>query len=423
MSTKRGAFMESVGAAEQKTPFSCLKIAKQCSTTAAKDENFVFSPYSIQLGLSLLTNGSSGLTKTELLNFLEAENMDDLNSLSEKVLDTLCKSQNGDPVLSLLFGVWIDESLTIKTPFKDTVAKVYRAKAETIDFQDEAKSKDAIQKVNRWAEEATNGLIKSVLPEDDFDPCRRIILANVLYFKGRWCNEFDPSITKERKFYLHGGNSVEAPFMCSGKDQNIATFEDFKILRLPYERKTWQKSMSMYILLPNERDGLWSLIDMVASDPLFIEKYISPMIAKVRVGEFMVPKFKIGYGFDAKEVLEAVGMKLPFSGNAELDEMAHGSNTLVSKVIQKSYIDVNEEGTEAAAVTIVLHAMCSPGPPKRPKDQVDFVADHPFIFMVRSNLSGAVLFMGHVVNQGLKNRQISRYIAIKTVFPAIRYDI
>ncbi|KAL5700677.1 hypothetical protein ACHQM5_026096 [Ranunculus cassubicifolius] len=378
------------------TPFSCIQIAKEYSVKEAKDKNFVFSPYSIQLGLSLLTNGSTGSTKTELLNFLEAENLDNLNSKSEQVLQSLCKTKKGDSVLSLVGGVWIDQSLTIKPSFQDNAAKVYKAKAETVDFKDEAKSNKAMQKVNRWAEESTNGLIKSVVPED-FDPSRKIILANALYFKGRWSSGFSSKVTRDKKFYLLGGNSLEVPFMSSRLDQQIGTFADFKILRLDYDSKSWEKSMSMYILLPNERDGLLSLIDMVGSDPLFIEKCTSGL-EEVRVGEFMIPKFKIEYGFDAKEALKKIGLKSTFTDSAILDEIAHGANCPVNSVIHKAYIDVNEEGTEAAGVTVIMHYSMSLGSPPRPTTEVDFVADHPFMFMVRDDVNGSVLFMGHVVN-------------------------
>ncbi|KAL5725422.1 hypothetical protein ACHQM5_008569 [Ranunculus cassubicifolius] len=365
-----------------------------------KDKNFVFSPFSIQLALSLLTNGSTGSTKTELLTFLEAQSLDDLNSKSEQALRKLCKNKKGDPILSVIGGVWIDRSLTIKPSFKDNAERVYKAKAETVDFQDMVKSKEAIQKVNRWAEESTNGLIKDVLPEDDFNPARRIILANALYFKGRWLDRFDSKVTKNATFNLLGGDSVEVPFMSSRLYQYIATFDEFKILKLLYDRMSL--CISMYILLPNKRDGLWSLIDMVGSDPLFMEKYLSKGSELVMVGEFMVPKFKIDHGFDAKEVLEELGLKSTFSGNAKLGEMAHGASCPVSKVIHRSYIDVNEEGTEAAGVTVIESWECSDGSPPRPKTQVDFVADHPFMFMVKNDISGEVLFMGHVINPSLQ---------------------
>ncbi|KAL5725611.1 NADH:ubiquinone reductase (H(+)-translocating) [Ranunculus cassubicifolius] len=230
-----------------------------------------------------------------------------------------------------------------------------------------------------------------------------MLLGNALYFKGRWKHGFDPWDTEEKKFYLLGGNSVDVPSMFCDRDQQIATFDTFKILQLGYKCESYQKWLSMYILLPNDRDGLWSLIDLVGTDPLFMEKYISAGIEKVRVGKFMLPKFKIEYGFDAKMVLEKVGLKLPFSTKAELNEMmAHGANCPVSSVLHKSYIDVNEEGTEAAGVTVVQHVMVAMAPPKRPKARVDFVVDHPFMFMVRDDNSGAVLFMGHIFNPLLK---------------------
>ncbi|KAL5705109.1 NADH:ubiquinone reductase (H(+)-translocating) [Ranunculus cassubicifolius] len=382
---------------KHKTPLSCLRIANECAKTQAKDQNFVFSPYSIQLALSLLTNGSTGSTKAELLTFLEEENLDDLNTKNGRLLDLLCKIAEGDPILSVVGGIWIDQSLTLKPTFKRNAEKFYKAKVDTVDFQDKAHAKEAVHKVNEWADEATNGLIKSVLPEGSFTPSTRVVLANALFFKGRWSEEFEIDATFDSKFFLLDGNSVEVPFMYSWCDRRrIATFDDFKILELPYGCDSFDYHMS--ILLPNKRDGLQPLMEMLSSDPLFMEKYIIPPISSVSVGDFRVPKFKITYGFDAIEVLKALGLQLPFSSRVKLDGIAEGLNSQVSKVIHKSYIDVNEEGTEAAGVTVKMDSEWCNSIPIRPIALVDFVADHPFMFMVRENLSGAVLFMGQVVN-------------------------
>ncbi|KAF9598288.1 hypothetical protein IFM89_026555, partial [Coptis chinensis] len=387
-------------------PFACRQIAKDLALGVAKDKNFVFSPCSIQLALSFLTNGSSGSTLKELLTFLEAQNLDDLNSVAWKFIETLTGSTDGGPILSFVGGAWVDQSRTLKPTFITLAERIYKAKAESVDFRN--KAIEITEEVNKWAEEATNGLIKSVIPHP-LDPDTVLVLANALYFKGRWMKPFRKSATKDSKFNLLDGNSVEVPFVTSHDNQRIDTFEDFKVLGLPYKSSKDNKAtFSMYIILPNKVDGLWPIIEQVGSDPLFLEKYVSLYPSVVDVREFMIPKFKMTFYVEASEILQGVGLKLPFSGKSELDEMVLGGGLRVSNVHQKSHIEVNEEGTKAAAAgTVATYIGSSAGPPP-PRPCVDFVADHPFMFMVRENESGMVLFMGHVLNPGVSKKRYHR---------------
>ncbi|KAL5705398.1 hypothetical protein ACHQM5_023707 [Ranunculus cassubicifolius] len=190
--------------------------------------------------------------------------------------------------------------------------------------------------------------------------------------------------------------SVEVPFMTNNDDtQYIKSCDDFKVLRLPYKNC----DLSMYILLPHKRDGLWALAEKVGSDPLFLEKFATRDINAVKVGRFKVPKFKITYTFEASMVLRSLGLKTCFSSDADFNEMVQevpGGWIQVNNVLHKSCIDVNEEGTEAAAATAIFGRFgCAR---RRPVPRVDFVADHPFMFMIRDDESGMVMFMGHVVN-------------------------
>ncbi|KAF9613597.1 hypothetical protein IFM89_009267 [Coptis chinensis] len=381
-------------------PFACRQMAKDLALSKAKDKNFVFSPCSIQLALSFLTNGSSGSTLKELLEFLDAKNLDDLNSVGMKYIEILTGSTDGGPILSFVGGAWVDQSWTLKPTFMTVAEEIYKGKAESVDFQN--KAIEITKEVNKWAEEATNGLIKSVIPSP-LTPATVLVLANALYFKGRWREPFDKSATKDSKFNLLDGNSVEIPFMTSPDRQWIDTFEDFKVLRLPYERSKDNKgTFSMYIILPNKVDGLWPIIEQVGSDPLFLEKYVRLYPKLVDVREFMIPKFKMTFYVEASEILQGVGLKLPFSEEAaELDEMVLGDRLCVSNVHHKSHIEVNEEGTEAAAATFMCNIVGSAR--RQPLPCVDFMADHPFMFMVRDNESGMVLFMGHVLNPLLDN--------------------
>lgn len=248
------------------------------------------------------------------------------------------------------------------------------------------------KEVNSWAAETTNGLIKELLPHGSLNISTALVLANALYFKGEWNDKFDPSKTRNGEFHLFNGSSIQVPFMTSQKKQFIRFFDDFRVLKLPYQQGQDGGQLAMYIFLPDQRDGLSNLVNRCCSDSGLLNSL--NYFERVSVGDFRLPKFKISFGFEASTIMKGLGLVLPFSDVGELTEMVEQSHRLfVSKILHKSYIEINEEGTEAAAATVVsmkLSRSCSP--------PIDFVADHPFMFILREEVSGAVLFIGNVIN-------------------------
>jgi serpin B len=247
-----------------------------------------------------------------------------------------------------------------------------------------------------WVDKVTSGLIKEILPAGSVNSDTKLVLGNALYFKGAWTERFDASRTTDEKFYLLGSSSVKAPFMSSTNRQYISSFDNFKVLKLPYQPGGDKRKFSMYILLPEAQDGLWNLVTKLTSEPEFLEKHIPT--GKVPVRHFKLPKFKISFGFEASNFLKGFGVQLPFSAEADLSEMVD-SPLCVSSIFHKSFVEVNEEGTEAAAASVVV-TMCKSLPVDLPME-VDFVADHPFLFLIREDVSGVVLFIGHVLNPTL----------------------
>lgn len=249
--------------------------------------------------------------------------------------------------------------------------------------------------VNSWAEKETNGLIKVLLPSGSVDGSTRLILANALYFKGAWNDKFDASKTRDSNFYLIDGSSVQVPFMTSKKKQFLRAFDGFKVLTLPYKQGEDKRRFAMYFFLPDDRNGLQSLVEKLGSESGFIDRHLP--LQEVEVGEFRIPKFKISFDFEASEVLKELGLVLPFTGEGDLSEMVdspHGQDLYVSSIFHKSFIEVNEEGTEAAAASaavIKLRGLLMDGP-------IDFVADHPFLFLIREDMTGVVLLIGSVLN-------------------------
>ncbi|XP_042502399.1 serpin-ZX-like isoform X1 [Macadamia integrifolia] len=375
------------------TSFS-LEIAKNVLLNEAKDSNIVFSPLSIHVVLSLIAAGSKGPTLDQMLSFLRSKSNGELNSFASEIVSKVLTdgSQSGGPRLSFANGVWMDKSLPLKASFKEIVDKVYKAVSMPVDFQ--AKAVEVANEVNSWADKETNGLIKEVLPPGSVDCSTRLIFANALYFKGAWNQNFDASKTNDYDFYLVDGSSVHVPFMTSKKKQYVRAYDGFKVLRLPYKQGEDKRCFSMYFFLPDAKDRLPGLVEKLTSELGFLDRYL-PSEA-VKVGSFRIPRFKISFGFESSEVLKGLGLVLPFAGGlTEMVDSPLGQNLAVSSIFQKSFIEVNEEGTEAAAASagvITLNSI------RLPTNVIDFVADHPFIYLIREEMTGVVLFIGHVLN-------------------------
>lgn len=372
-----------------------LAIANHVLLNEGKGSNLVFSPLSIHVVLSLIAAGSQGRTLDQMLSFLKSKTNGELNAFCSELVAIVFAdgSPSGGPRLSFSNGVWVDKSLSFKPSFKEIVDTVYKAASNQADFQ--TKAVEVTNEVNSWAEKETSGLIKEVLPSGSVDSSTRLIFANALYFKGAWNDKFDASNTKDHDFHLLNGTSVQVPFMTSKKKQLITAFNDFKVLGLSYKQGDDKRSFSMYFFLPDAKDGLPALVNKVSSESGFLERHLPH--EKVEVGEFRIPKFKISFGFEASKVLKQLGLVLPFSGEEGLTEMVEspvGKNLYVSSIFHKTFIEVNEEGTEAAAASAAVIMLR--GLPLNNK--IDFVADHPFLFLIREDLTGVVLFIGHVVN-------------------------
>ncbi|MFS7926041.1 putative Serpin family protein [Helianthus anomalus] len=253
------------------------------------------------------------------------------------------------------------------------------------------------KEVNTWVEKHTNNVIKELIPDGAVTNLTRLIFANAIYFKGAWRKKFDRSKTNKSLFHLLNGNKVQVPFMTSKEDQFVREYDNFKVLGLPYSRGKDKRQFTMYVYLPNAKDGLKSLVEKMGSTSNFLDNHIP--YQEVEVGRFLIPKFKMGFGFEACNILQELGLVLPFNSKDGLTEIADsslGEKLDVSSIYHKALVEVNEEGTEAAAVT-VMAVIGSARRVQIPK-KVDFVADHPFMFVIREDVTGAVLFMGQVTN-------------------------
>ncbi|XP_062183653.1 putative serpin-Z12 [Phragmites australis] len=371
----------------------CLRVARRAGCKAAdKGRNFVLSPLSLHAALALVAAGTNGETRMELLGFLGSASLDKLqHAAATKLVGEL----SGLPQASFACGVWVDRRWELKPEFAEVAGAVYTAVAESVDFVSQAEQ--VRQRVNAFVADATKGHIRAVLPPDSVGASTVVVLANALYFKATWAQPFDPSRTFHAPFHLPDGATVRAPFMTSTFEQHVAVFPGFRALKLPYSRKNgnqWRQDACFYmlLLLPDDAArGLGDLYGKAVSTPEFIRKHTPA--GKVPVGMLMVPKFKFTFEFEASEDIRQVGVAKAFGGGDFSGMVAGGDGLYITGVYHKATVEVDEEGTVATAATAVSICFCaSQGLP------VDFVVDRPFLFAVVEERSGAVLFLGHVVN-------------------------
>ncbi|KAG5613154.1 hypothetical protein H5410_024435 [Solanum commersonii] len=339
--------------------------------------------------------GARGDTLDQMLRFLDVRDINDLNSKFLNMATVIESNSNGGPDLSFLNGMWVAHTHEIRDSFKHLATTLYKIEPKIVDF----KLKQAVVKdVNTWAESASKGLIKDILKPNNIRDTTKVLLANALYFKGTW--NFDEERTIDKDFYLLNGDKISVPFMTGCDNFTYGSFEGYQVAKIPYEigKNGDNKDFSMSIFLPNEKDGLPSLLEKVNSDPKFFTRKFNLWSASLDA--FYIPKFKFTYTAMKQVVrtMKEMGLTLPFSKECrEITEIVKPDGPFfVNGIIQKAFIEVNEKGTEAAAVTVLSDddMGCSMYEAPRPR----FVADHPFLFMVREEVSRLVLFTGAVLN-------------------------
>ncbi|CAI0422400.1 unnamed protein product, partial [Linum tenue] len=260
---------------------------------------------------------------------------------------------------------------------------------------------EAVKEINAWAEKSTNGRINNVLSPQDIESTTALVLTNALYFKAMWDDRFFPRCTSNNDFYLlDGTTTVTVPFMRTWESMfYYASLDEFKVLELSYQSGESKGSprFSMYFFLPHKAEGLPEMLNQ----PLFrSSEALSQTLGGlevVRLKKVRIPKWKFARRFEPTETMEKLGLTLPFKMTGDLAEMLEEGGELlyVSKVIQSACIAVDEDGTEAAAVSAVLPGI---GAARYSPPQEKFIADHPFVFMIVESKSQAVLFAGAVFN-------------------------
>lgn len=349
-----------------------------------REGNLFFSPASISAALAMTYAGAEGATEKQMATVLHLELAEPQLHEGFATLSTILNSGAQGYRLTMANRLWAQESYPFRPEFVTTTRQHYGAEIAKVDFRQTEEARDEI---NRWVEQQTEGKIEELLPPGILEAMTRLVLTNAIYFKGAWAEEFSKQATEEAPFHL-SGRQVKAPLMYQTDDFRYGQTDTLEVLELPYAGN----DLSMLVLLPKERDGLSRLENQLSAENL--EKWTS-RLAKREVRVYL-PRFKLSSQFKLGETLRSLGMTLAFSEKADFSGMSSAEDLLISEVIHKAYVDVNEEGTEAAAATaVVIAPAAAVGKQEEP---VVFRADHPFAFLIRDNRTGAVLFLGRVVN-------------------------
>ncbi len=355
--------------------FATKLFEQLCSSD--KLDNICISPASANWALSMVANGADGNTLHEIIATLGLDNTDiaTLNRFQQEMCETIARD-NQESTLSIANSIWISDKLKVKKPFITTNSQYYYAEIKTVPFNDAT-----LQEINSWCDGKTRGKIKYIL--DKLDSNSRMILLNALYLKSRWSRPFDNGSTQKENFTKENGQEIKVQMMHQTFNTAYYCNESFKMASKPLGKGEFE----MIFVLPNEGVPTDSVIKMLAHG---YTGYREQMQSKrVSIG---LPKFKAEYSTSLKSTLKRMGMKEPFGKEADFDKISN-TKLLIDDIVQKSYIDVNEDGVEAAAVTSIMVGLTSMPLREEPEE---IIMNRPFIYIIAEQITGAghILFIG-----------------------------
>ncbi len=346
-----------------------------------RNKNVFVSPSSVAIALAMTYNGASGETQKAMAKALELNGMS-LQALNQANANLKELLQNPDPKVQLAIAnsLWARQDVSFKPDFMQRNQMFYRAEIANLNFSD-PKAKSII---NGWVKDNTRGKIEEII--DSIDPRDVLFLINAIYFKGDWTKPFDKKLTAEKPFYRADGNSKPHPLMSQRGEFRYFETDRFQAVSLPYGEG---RRMSMDILLPKKPYSMTNFYqDLTAENwQQWVTRFRS------RAGTVQIPRFKLEYDIKLKRALSALGMAVAFGSRSDFSGIS-STPTRIDEVKHKTFVEVNEEGTEAAAVTSIGIRATS----AIVDEPFSMVVDRPFFCAIRDNRSGTVLFMGAIVD-------------------------
>lgn len=359
--------------------FDIFQILKQ------KGGNLFFSPYSVSSALAMTYGGARGNTALQMQEAMRFTRGQEGTHKAFAELGSLLGNiqSKGAVELAVANSIWPQTGYGFLPEYTALLKKFYGVEITPVDYANAPEP--SRKRINKWVEVKTREKIKDLIPEGSIDPLTRLVLVNAIYFKGDWEEQFDPDDTVEAPFFVTPEKSIEASLMTRTGDYGYSDMGDLQILELPYAGR----DLSMVVILPGPGRSISDLEKKITIENFFLWKQ---SMSEKEV-EVFLPRFRITWGsFSLVEALKSLGMVDAFSDTkADLSGMDGSPDLYITDVLHKAFIDVNEEGTEAAAATAVIVGLKSiPAPPEV------FRADRPFIFIIQENSTGSILFMGRV---------------------------
>ena len=347
--------------------------------------NMILSPFNIGTALSMVLGGARGATADQIAAVLHEHYNSSYDSALAALLGDLAHAGNaGDNKLLTANALWANQGLPLRSAFQKTLATHYQAPLTVLDFT--GNPEGSRTRINRWAEQHTNDRIKDLLGPGSINQQTQMVLTSAIYFYGKWQDPFLASRTRPDAFTVRPGATVQANFMRQTAQFGYAATASAQLLEMRYAGT----GIAFDVLLPKANDGLAEL-----------EKSLTPAglttwLAGLNTHKVAVtfPKFRAESAFSLREALSAMGMPLAFDNHADFSGISSDPVT-ISQVVHKAFVDVAEQGTEAAAATGITMRTATA---RAPQPVIDFRADHPFLFLIRDTRSGAILFLGRVTN-------------------------
>jgi serpin B len=344
-------------------------------------KNVFVSPSSLAIALAMTYNGANGETKQAMAKTLELQGMS-LTELNQANADLKSLLENPDKAVQLAIAnsLWARQGIAFKPDFVQRNQKYYKAQVTDLDFRDP----QAVPTINNWVQQNTRGKIDSIV--DRIDPDDVLFLINAIYFKGDWTQKFDKAATANKPFKLANGQQKQHPMMTQTGEYRYYETEQFQAVSLPYGGRR----VSMYVFLPKPNANLTQFHQKLTTENWqnWMRQFSN------RPGSIALPRFKLEYDVELSRALSALGMDVAFSRRANFGGIST-EPTQIDEVKHKTFVEVNEEGTEAAAVTSIGIRATSAIEPQPP---FQMVVDRPFFCVIRDNQTGSVLFMGSIVD-------------------------
>lgn len=342
-----------------------------------KTDNWLVSPFSLQCALGMLSNGAAEDTRDEILYTLGLSqySQEEVNAYFKKLIEGL-HTVNSAITVKTANSVWGNAGVPLKEDFQKTNIENYAATVSQLDFSDPS----AVDQINAWCSQTTEGLIPSIL--DEVNPTAIVYLLNSFYFKARWESEFSPEKTQEGNFTTSSGKVIKAHFMQAKRMAAYVKNEWFTSTSLSYQNGSYV----MRLILPQPGIGIDQVLQALSEPDGNLWKNV--VLADINL---KIPRFTLENKMDLIPVLQTLGMNKAFTNEADFSSMSDVA-TYISLVQQATRLKVDEEGSEGAAVTVIEGDLMSP----LPEEKVDFFLDRPFLFQILEPATGTVLFMGQV---------------------------